>query len=55
MVGGELAGLDVPTTVERLFGAWQALPAVAGGDAINDTPAIRGMIDRVSYLLKLEG
>ena len=49
IVGGELAGLDMPTTVERLFGEWQALPAVAGQGAINDAPASRERVVRVVH------
>ena len=49
VVGGELAGLDLPTTVERLFGEWQALPAVAGDGSINDAPAIRERVVRVIH------
>ena len=49
IVGGELAGLDTPTTVERLFGEWQALPAMAGQGAINDAPASRERVVRVVH------
>jgi predicted Zn-dependent peptidase len=37
----------VPTTVERLFGRWTALPAVAGDGSINDAPSRRDRIVRV--------
>jgi zinc protease len=49
IVGGELAGLDVPTTVERLFGDWTALPAVSGDGSINDAAARRGREVRVVH------
>jgi len=49
IIGGELAGLDMATTVERLFGDWQAFPAVAGGGAIDDAPAIRERVVRVVH------
>ena len=49
VIGGELAGLDLPTTIERLLGGWQAPPAVAGDSSINDTPAIRERVVRVIH------
>ena len=49
IVGGELAGLDVPTTVERLFGDWTALPAVAGTGSINDASARHERLVRVLH------
>ena len=49
IVGGELAGLDLPTTIGRLFGDWAALPAVAGEGSINDAPARRNRLVRVVH------
>ena len=49
IIGGELAGLDVRTTVERLFGDWTAFPAVAGRSAIADTPARDERLVRVIH------
>src|SRR5262245_1830865 len=49
VVGGELAGLDLPMTVERLFGDWTALPAVTGEGSINDAPARRDRLVRVVH------
>jgi predicted Zn-dependent peptidase len=49
VIGGELAGLDLPTTVERLFGEWQAVPAAAAEGSINDAPATRERIVRVVH------
>jgi zinc protease len=49
IIGGELAGLDMRTTVERLFGEWTAFPAVAGRGAIADTPARDERLVRVIH------
>jgi zinc protease len=49
IIGGELAGLDLRTTVERLFGDWTALPGVAGRGAIADTPARDERLVRVIH------
>ena len=49
VIGGELAGLDIRTTVERLFGDWTAFPAVAARPAIADTPARDERLVRVIH------
>jgi zinc protease len=49
IVGGELAGLDIPATVDRLFGSWTAMPAVAEDGAINDAASRRERLVRVVH------
>ena len=49
VIGGELAGLDVRTTVERLFGDWTAFPAAADRSAIADAPARDERLVRVIH------
>ena len=49
IIGGELAGLDVRTTVERLFGDWTASPAVVGRSAIADAQARDERLVRVIH------
>jgi zinc protease len=49
VIGGELAGLNVPATIERLFGDWTALPGVAGDGSINDAPSRLDRIVRVVH------
>jgi zinc protease len=49
VVAGEIAGLDIATTVDRLFGGWKAHPAVVGRAAIDDRPARPDRLVRVVH------
>ena len=49
IIGGELAGLDIPVTVERLFGAWSASTAVVPPADLVDTAARAERIVRVVH------
>lgn len=49
VVGGDLTGLDVVGSVERLFGEWTAGPRVRAAAAIDDTPAATGRLVRIVH------
>ena len=49
VIGGELAGLDIPTTVERLFGSWRASPSVVSSGDLVDSAARDERIVRVIH------
>jgi len=49
VVGGDLAGQDVPAMAERLFGAWRAGSGVRGPAPIDDRPSTAGRIVRVVH------
>jgi zinc protease len=49
VIAGELAGLDVPATIEKLFGAWRASPAVAGRAKLVDAAARPDRIVRIVH------
>jgi zinc protease len=47
VVGGELAGLDLVTTLARLFGDWEPAAGAAAAEAIVDTAATAERVVRV--------
>ena len=49
VIAGELAGLDIPATVERLFGGWTPPPSVVDRPAIVDRAARTDRIVRVVH------
>ena len=49
VIAGELDGLDLPTTVERLFGSWVSPPSVAKRGSIVDTARSERRIVRVLH------
>jgi predicted Zn-dependent peptidase len=49
VIAGELAGLDLPATIERLFGSWRASPAVVGRDEPIDRAARSDRVVRVIH------
>jgi zinc protease len=49
VVGGDLRGLDVLGTAERLFGDWAAGPGIRATGTIDDSPAAAGRVVRVVH------
>jgi zinc protease len=47
VVGGDLAGLDIPAMAERLFGGWSTSPGARPQTAIMDRPALDKRIVRL--------
>jgi zinc protease len=49
VVGGDLAGQDVPAVANRLFGEWLPLPGSSSPKPIDATPADRGRLIRLVH------
>ena len=49
VVGGDLTGLDVVGTAERLFGDWAAGPGVRAAAPIDDAPSAAGRVVRIVH------
>ncbi len=49
IVGGDLAGQDVPAMAERLFGDWAAAPGVRRAGPVVDTASSSGRVIRVIH------
>ncbi len=49
IVGGDLAGIDVPAIAERLFGAWSTAPGIIDHPPIVARPALDGRLVRLVH------